>query len=205
MSDQEKPTRIGILFFNGMEELDAIGPFEIFAYWARQAFQPVEVVTFSPDGHPVTCSNGLTVVPGTSKPDVGPLNVFVHPGGDCRALLSDPDHLSWVREKRSDTALLASVCTGSLVFAKAGLLAHRPATTWWKALDRLGEIDPSIEVRRDVRYVDDGDIVTSAGISAGMDMALHLVARLGTPQQAHEVARGIQYDYCEYGARAASA
>lgn len=89
---------------------------------------------------------------------------------------------------------MTSVCTGSLFYAAAGLLAGRPATTHWGSLDRLAELDPSIDVRRDERIVDDGDVVTSAGISAGIDMALHLVARLADVERAQEVCRGIQYD-----------
>jgi transcriptional regulator GlxA family with amidase domain len=90
--------------------------------------------------------------------------------------------------------LMTSVCTGSLVYAAAGLLKGRPATTHWRSLDLLGELDSSIDVRADERFVDDGDIITSAGISAGIDMALHLVGRLAGKERAHEVRRGIQYD-----------
>ena len=89
---------------------------------------------------------------------------------------------------------MTSVCTGSLVYAAAGLLAGRPATTYWASLATLTELDPSIEVRGEDRFVDDGDVVTSAGVSAGIDMALHLVARLASPARAREVRRGIQYD-----------
>jgi transcriptional regulator GlxA family with amidase domain len=90
--------------------------------------------------------------------------------------------------------MLTSVCTGSLVYAAAGLLAGRPATTHWASLDLLGELDPTIEVRRHDRFVDDGDVVTSAGVSAGIDMALHLLARLGGIERAKEIRRYIQYD-----------
>jgi transcriptional regulator GlxA family with amidase domain len=89
---------------------------------------------------------------------------------------------------------MTSVCTGSLVYAKAGLLAGRPATTYWGALDVLGELDPTIEVRPDDRYVDSGSVITSAGVSAGIDMALHLVVRLAGADRAREVRRYIQYD-----------
>jgi len=86
---------------------------------------------------------------------------------------------------------MTSVCTGSLVYAAAGLLSGRPATTHWAALDRLAELDPTIDVRRDERFVDDGTIITSAGVSAGLDMALHLVDRLAGTERAREVRRGI--------------
>lgn len=90
--------------------------------------------------------------------------------------------------------MLASVCTGSLVLAAAGLLEGRPATTHWNYVERLAKIDDTIDVRTDERYVDDGDIVTSAGVSAGIDMALHMVGRLDSPEAAADVRRSIQYD-----------
>ena len=86
------------------------------------------------------------------------------------------------------------MCTGSLVYAAAGLLTHRPATTHWASLDTLAELDPTIDVRRDERYVDDGDIIAAAGVSAGIDMALHLVVRLAGVERARQVKRYIQYD-----------
>lgn len=89
---------------------------------------------------------------------------------------------------------MASVCTGSLVYAAAGLLHDRPATTHWASLNLLSELDPTIRIAAEDRFVDDGDVVTSAGISAGIDMALHLVARLAGVERARQVRRGIQYD-----------
>ena len=89
---------------------------------------------------------------------------------------------------------MTSVCTGSLVYAAAGLLTNRPATTHWASLDRLAELDPTIEVRPDDRFVDSGEVITSAGVSAGIDMALHLVQRLANTERAQQVRRGIQYD-----------
>jgi transcriptional regulator GlxA family with amidase domain len=89
---------------------------------------------------------------------------------------------------------MTSVCTGSLVYAAAGLLADRPATTHWASLDLLRELEPRVELRPDDRFVDDGDLITSAGVSAGIDMSLHLVARLAGVERAREVRRYIQYD-----------
>jgi transcriptional regulator GlxA family with amidase domain len=86
------------------------------------------------------------------------------------------------------------VCTGSLVYAAAGLLAGRPATTHWASLDLLQELEPTLELRPDERFVDDGDLITSSGVSAGIDMALHLVSRLVSVERAREVRRYIQYD-----------
>jgi transcriptional regulator GlxA family with amidase domain len=95
---------------------------------------------------------------------------------------------------RVQTPLMASVCTGALVFAAAGLLAGRPATTYWHSFDELVALDRSVLVETEARFVDDGDVVTSAGVSAGIDMALHLVARLDSVAEAQAVRRGIQYD-----------
>jgi transcriptional regulator GlxA family with amidase domain len=124
-----------------------------------------------------------------------PIDVLVYPGGvGTRRDLSDAATLDWLRGLREGDTLMTSVCTGALVFAAAGLLENRPATTWWGALDRLAELDPSLEVRPDDRFVDSGEVVTAAGVSAGIDMALHLVARLHSVERAREVRRYIQYD-----------
>jgi transcriptional regulator GlxA family with amidase domain len=109
-------------------------------------------------------------------------------------MLQDPDHLGWVRRLRSSVPLMASVCTGSLVYAAAGLLTGRRATTHWASLNHLSELDPTIITDVQARFVDDGDLVTSAGVSAGIDMALHLVARLTDVERARDVRRYIQYD-----------
>jgi transcriptional regulator GlxA family with amidase domain len=142
----------------------------------------------------VTCNKGLSVTPHHARDDLPPMAVLLHPGGDTRALGADAAHLAWLREVRETVPLLTSVCTGSTVYARAGLLEGRPATTYWGALDGLAEIDASIDVRREDRFVDDGDVVTAAGVSAGIDMALHLVARLAGNERARQVRRGIQYD-----------
>jgi transcriptional regulator GlxA family with amidase domain len=99
-----------------------------------------------------------------------------------------------VKRQRVDVPLLTSVCTGSLVYAAAGLLTGRRATTHWASLNLLSELDPTVITDVDARFVDDGDLVTSAGVSAGIDMALHLVARFAGRDRAREVRRGIQYD-----------
>jgi transcriptional regulator GlxA family with amidase domain len=192
----EARRRIGILLFDDVEELDAVGPWEVLAFWARTfPDDGFDVTTLSRDGGVVTCAKGLVVSAAHSFASVGPLEVLVHPGGrGTRPLLADARHLEWVRAQRRVTPLMASVCTGSLVYAAAGLLAGRPATTHWASLELLGELDGSIKVRPDDRFVDDGDMVTSAGVSAGIDMALHLVARLGGVERARQVRRGIQYD-----------
>jgi transcriptional regulator GlxA family with amidase domain len=187
---------IGILLFDGVEELDAVGPWEVLAAWT-QAFPDdgFSVFCLSRDGGAVTAAKGLVMQAHHSFDDAPAMQVLVHPGGrGTRPLMRDNSHLDWVRGQRAAVPLLTSVCTGSLVYAAAGLLAGRPATTHWASLDLLAETDPSVHVRPDVRFVDDGDVITSAGVSAGIDMALHLVARLSTVERAREVRRYIQYD-----------
>ncbi|MBD3146450.1 DJ-1/PfpI family protein [Microbispora bryophytorum] len=188
-------TRIGILLFDQVEELDAVGPWEVFGVWAKLHPDEAEVVAFAPRAGAVRAAKGLTLHADRSMADVGHLDVFLHPGGaGTRPQLKDPDHLARVRDLRERVPLMTSVCTGSLVFAAAGLLAGRPATTHWGALDLLAELDPTVDVRREERFVDDGDVVTSSGVSAGIDMALHLVARLAGVERAREVRRHMQYD-----------
>jgi transcriptional regulator GlxA family with amidase domain len=187
---------IGILLFNGVEELDAVGPYEVLAFWTQSRPEDgYTVSTFSIDGADVKGAKGLVLGAQHSLDTLPELDVLVHPGGfGTRRLMRDADHLDWIRHTHESVSLMTSVCTGSLVFAAAGLLSHRPATTYWSAMDTLHELDPTIERRVDDRYVDDGDIITSAGVSAGIDMALHLVLRLAGADRAREVKRGIQYE-----------
>jgi transcriptional regulator GlxA family with amidase domain len=194
-TNDESTRHIAIVLFDGVEELDAVGPWEVLAFWTR-AFPDdgYAVFSMSADGKPVTCNKGLVINAHHSFDDAPPLEILLHPGGNTRALQADPDYLDWVRAQRAQTPLLTSVCTGSLVYAAAGLLKGRPATTYWASLDQLRTLDPTIEVREDDRWVDDGDVVTASGVSAGIDMALHLVARLAGDERARQVRRGIQYD-----------
>jgi transcriptional regulator GlxA family with amidase domain len=197
MTDVPVPIRtIGILLFDGFEELDAVGPWEVLASWtAEYPEDGYRVTTMSVDGRPVTAANGLTISPHVAVADSPILDVLLYPGGwGTRAQLADVHHLDWVRAQRTTVPLLTSVCTGSLVYAAAGLLRNRPATTHWSALDQLTELDPTIRVRPDDRFVDDGDLITGAGVSAGIDLALHLVDRLAGTERARQVRREIQYD-----------
>ena len=113
-------------------------------------------------------------------------------------MLKNDEHLAWVVEQRNTAPLMASVCSGSLVYAAAGLLHNRSATTHWGAVSELAALDPSIKIDQDARWVDDGDVITSAGVSAGIDMALYLVQRLVDADRAREVQRYIQYDHGPY-------
>ncbi|MDT7544161.1 MAG: hypothetical protein QOE99_271 [Actinomycetota bacterium] len=187
---------IGILLFDDVEELDAVGPYEVLAYWTQQ--HPDDgwsVSCMSADGDSVRAAKGLVLGAHNSIAEAPPLDVLLHPGGKgTRPMLRDNAHLDWVRVQRERVPLMTSVCSGSLVYAAAGLLTGRPATTHWAAFDELRTLDASVQLRADDRFVDDGDIITSAGVSAGIDMALHLVARLAGVERARQVRRGIQYD-----------
>jgi transcriptional regulator GlxA family with amidase domain len=189
-------TAIAIALFDGAEELDWAGPWEVLAAWSQGwPDDGVEVFTLARGSEPVTCAKGLRVLPDRTWETASPFDVLVYPGGrGTRRELKDDAVLGWLREARGRGALMTSVCTGALVFAAAGLLRDRPATTYWSTLDYLGELDATIDVRRDDRFVDSGEVVTAAGVSAGIDMALHLVARLHSPERAREVRRYIQYD-----------
>ncbi len=148
---------IGILLFENVEELDAVGPWEVLTYWTRNhPDDGFDVMTFADSLAPVTCAKGLRILPDTTTQEIPDLEVMVYPGGQgTRPRLSDMPHLTWVREQRSRVPLMTSVCTGSLVYAAAGLLRNRPATTHWGSLDLLAELDPTIEIRRDDRFVED--------------------------------------------------
>ena len=187
---------IGILLFDDAEELDAVGPWEVLSSWTR--YFPDDgfaVSCISQAGGRVRCAKGLVLQAHHSYADAPPLEVMVYPGGQgTRPQLRDEAQLDWVRRQRQDVPLMTSVCTGSLVYAAAGLRANRPATTHWGSLEHLAELDPTIDVRGEERFVDDGDVVTSAGVSAGIDMALHLVMRLAGVERARQVRRAIQYD-----------
>lgn len=195
MTDATNLHLIGIFLFDDMEELDAVGPWEVFAWWTQHFPEDgFAATTFSINGEPVTCEKSLVISPHCSLAELPPLDVLLHPGGDgTQRMLEDPSHLNWLRDIRTQVPLITSVCTGSTVLAAAGLLRDRPATSNRSALDQLHQIDPSITVRAGQRYVDDGDIITSAGISAGIDMALHIVERLTNAERAQQVRHGIEY------------
>ena len=187
-------TRIGIATFEGMEELDFAGPYEVLTSWAFAAGSGVEVMTVGERVETVRCAHGLKVVPDVAYADVGPLEVFVLPGGDSSRQLNDDRFLERMRTFSQRGTLMASVCTGAFVYAKAGLLDGKTATTHWSSVDSLAGFGKGIRVDHDARYVDEGSVVTAAGVSAGIEMALHLVARLDSVDRAREVRRYMQYD-----------
>ncbi|MGH9189121.1 MAG: DJ-1/PfpI family protein [Acidimicrobiales bacterium] len=188
--------RIGVALFEGAEELDWAGPWEVLTSWSfLWPDDGVEVFTVAPEAGPVRCAKGLRVLPDHSWATAPSIDVLVYPGGaGAQSQLGDDDVRGWVRSTAATARVVTSVCTGSLVLADAGLLDGRPATTHWAAVELLRTLGRDIEVRPDDRFVDNGDVITAAGVSAGIDMALHLVARLSSVERAAAVRRYIQYD-----------
>ena len=185
---------VAIVLFDGAEELDWAGPWEVFAAW-RDGWPDdgLEVFTVGWTSGPIVCAKGLRVLADYTWETTPEADVVIWPGGiGTRRFLGDLQERARVQALAARAEIMASVCTGSLVYADAGLLAGRPATTHWGALDLLREL--GAEVDSEARFVDHGDVVTSAGVSAGIDMALHLVARLHSRERAAEVRRNIQYD-----------
>jgi transcriptional regulator GlxA family with amidase domain len=189
-------TRIAIAIFDDAEELDWAGPWEVLAAWAaRWPDDDVEVFTVADRTEPIRCAKGLRVLADHTWSTAPPMNVLVYPGGQgTRRQLGDEEVRTRLRGIAAGGTLMTSVCTGSLVYADAGLLDGRPATTHWASLDLLGQLGSDVAVRPEDRFVDSGEVITAAGVSAGIDMALHLVARLHSPERAREVRRYIQYD-----------
>jgi transcriptional regulator GlxA family with amidase domain len=193
---------VGILMFDDVEVLDFAGPFEVFsrtrlvpgaASRRTDESAPFEVFTLARTRDVVRAIGGLDVIPAYAWIDAPPIDILVVPGGfGTRALLDDAPTIEWVTRAAAAAAHVTSVCTGALLLAKAGLLHHRRATTHWAGLDLLASIDPTIDVRRDQRVVSD-TIVTSAGVSAGIDMAFSMVERLCGREVADETAHYVEY------------
>jgi transcriptional regulator GlxA family with amidase domain len=191
---------VGILIYDGVEVLDFAGPFEVFASVAitdemDQTALLFEVVTIAPEQRLITCAGGLLVQPHYSLENHPPLDILVVPGGDVREVSRNRRVLDWIIREDRQAEVLASVCTGAFLLAESGLLEGGPATTHWAGIGHMAKQYPEIEVVSDQRIVDRGHLVTSAGVSAGIDMALHLVARLHGTETAVDTARGMEYEW----------
>jgi transcriptional regulator GlxA family with amidase domain len=174
---------VAILVFDGVEVLDFAGPYEVFSVAAaempRSPYTPFFTYTIGLTARAVETYGGLTVTPRFSLGEAPPPDVLIVPGGDgSRRLLTHAPLLAWLAEQSARVEVMASVCTGALALARAGVLKGKRATTHHGAFDRLPELDPSVTVVRDVRYVRDGNVWTSGGISAGIDMSLAIVEEL---------------------------
>lgn len=182
-SPSAAPHRVVMLGYPEAQILDITGPLEVFARSARWLMDKgisrkpaytVELV--APVAGAFALSSGIRMLAERSYREVTRADTLLIAGGiGCRPLMDDRDLLQWIRRMAPKVSRLGSVCTGALVLARAGLLQGRPATTHWDYIDQLGAIDGSIQVQRDAIYVRDGDLYTSAGVTAGMDMALAMV------------------------------
>ena len=200
--------KVGILVFPDVEVLDFAGPFEVFSATRLNESSrysessPFEVFLIAESEDPITTAGGLRALPERSIADCPPLDILVVPGGwGTRTQVNNPGLIDWIRDQGTRVGTLASVCTGSFLLGKAGLLDRRRATTHWRSLDRLAESFPSITVVRDLHVVEEENVLTSAGISAGIDMALRVVARHCGESVARATARHMEYVYPETNAR----
>ena len=203
--------RAGILIFPDVEVLDFCGPFEVFSATRleeprrRQEPSPFDVSLVAASMEPVKATGGLRVLPDYDLESCPKLEILVVPGGwGTRSLVNDQSLVEWIRRQAARTEIAASVCTGSFLLATAGLLEGRRATTHWQSLDRMQETYPNGTVLRDQHVVDEGSIFTSAGISAGIDLALRIVAKLHGEAVGRATARYLEYPYPETNERRAS-
>lgn len=195
-ADETEPLRavtVGILLFDGVEELDFAGPFEVFA-GLQKATGRGRVVTIAERPGPVACANGLRVLPDHGFDDAPPLDVVLVPGGQgTRSEVDNPILIEWLRKVGTQCEWVTSVCTGVLLLHEAGFAKGKRVTTFWGFIDDLRKRG-DVTVLDGPRYVRDGNLVTSAGVSAGIDMALWLVGQIHSPDVARRVQRGIQYE-----------
>jgi transcriptional regulator GlxA family with amidase domain len=196
--------KVGILVFSEVEVLDFCGPFEVFSVARldedrrRHDQPPYEVFLVAEQTGIIVATGGLKVVPDHTLDDCPPLDVLVVPGGwGTRREMSNDRLIAWLEERARQVTTLTSVCTGSLLLAKAGLLDGKRATTHWRVLNEMRVWFPAVNVIDDQHVVEEGDLLTSAGISAGIDMALRVVARHHGETIARAAARYMEYPFPE--------
>ena len=183
---------IGIVLFDDTEELDWAGPWEVLTAGAKDGDR---VITVAETAGPIRCAKGLRVLPDHTFEDCPPLDVILVPGGlGTRAERLNDAMTRFVAEQDAHTEWTTSVCTGSFILHGAGLLDGKRATTHWAALDEFLGFAPDQELDREARWVVDGKTVTSAGVSAGIDMSLWLLGQLYDVDHARTTQRYIQYD-----------
>lgn len=188
--------QVGILLFNEVEVLDFAGPFEVFSL-ARDFNQEAlfQVHTITENGQMIRARNGLKVLPDYNFSNCPQLDILLVPGGYGAEEIEmyNESLLSWITEKAQQVEILASVCTGALLLAQAGFLKGKKATTHWMDLERLANF-PEVDVQKETKYVEDGKVITSGGISAGIDMSFYLVAKLYGVETALATAKRMEYD-----------
>jgi len=193
---------VGILIFPNVEVLDFCGPFEVFSVTRlneerrREEPSPFEVKLIAESPDPVVATGGLRVQPDCTTENAPPFDVLVVPGGwGTRKEIDNQRLLGWLAERGRQVETLTSVCTGAMLLGKSGLLDGRHATTHWRSLGWMRESFPAVTVEDHLHVVEDGHVVTSAGISAGIDMALRVVARYCGESIARATARHMEYPF----------
>jgi transcriptional regulator GlxA family with amidase domain len=188
---------LALLLFDDVEVLDFGGPFEVFSVANRFTDPPAfHVLTVAEKAGPVLTRGGLSVNPHSRLPDCPRPDLLLVPGGQgTRHEMHNPALIDWIRRVASEAELVLSVCTGALLLAKAGLLDGLEATTHHGAIDLLRQTAPKTMVHTDRRFVDNGRVVRSAGIAAGIDISLHVVARLLGKEVAEKTARQMEYPW----------
>ncbi|WP_085315432.1 DJ-1/PfpI family protein [Derxia lacustris] len=197
-------TTVAIYLFPEVEVLDFAGPYEVFTTATRVARkldpaapEPFTVYTVAREPRPVQARAGLFVMPDATFDSHPPAELLIVPGGVVTTELQRPEVIDWLRRIAAGAAITASVCTGAFLLARAGLLAGRACTTHWEDIADLRAMFPGLDVREGRRWIDEGSIVSSAGISAGIDMSLHLVERLAGRDLALATARQMDIDWHE--------
>jgi transcriptional regulator GlxA family with amidase domain len=197
-----KRKRVGILVFPNVEVLDFCGPFEVFSVTRldeerrREESSPFEVLLVSEGAAPVVATGGLRVIPDATLDTCPPFDVLVVPGGwGTRKEIGNQRVLTSIGERAKEVETLTSVCTGAMLLGQAGLLDGRRATTHWRSLDWMRQSFPAVTVEDKLHVVEDGHLLTSAGISAGIDMALRVVARYFGEAVGRATARHMEYPF----------
>ena len=192
-------TQVGILIFEDVEVLDFCGPFEVFSVAtpldaASEEDKLYDVHIIAESSELVSCRNGLMVKPDFTIENHPKLDMVLVPGGrGTRRERTNPRILDWLKLQNDHVDLMTSVCTGAFLLAANGFLDGKAATTHWGSIAWLRENHPAIDVRDDQRYVDEGHIITSAGVSAGIDMGLHIIERMHGRDTALGTARHMEY------------
>lgn len=190
-----KKRNTAILIFDDVEVLDFAGPFEVFSVTNELSdYSLLNVYTVSRNKAPVTARNGLSVNPDYSIGEAPQPDILIVPGGSgTRPILQQQDILSWIKQTSQGAEKVLSVCTGALLLAKIGLLDGLKSTTHHGAFELLGKIAPDTEIVRDVRFVDNGKVITAAGISAGIDMSLYVIEMFYGKETAQHTIEYMEY------------
>ncbi|MEE2677900.1 MAG: DJ-1/PfpI family protein [Myxococcota bacterium] len=184
----------GLLAFEDMEELDLVGPWEVFGM-ATVDLPDSQVVIVAEEKEPVRCAHGLRILPDHGFADAPPIDVLLVPGGvGTRREADNGPLIEWIAGTAADCRWVTSVCTGTLLLWKAGVVGRRRVTTHWGFVAQLREQAGGLEVLDNVRYVRDGNLLTAAGVSAGIDMALWLVGEMWDVDRARRTQRMMEYD-----------